>query len=62
MDLSRIIGILSLVATVLTFAGTYLVGVIPESYAVIMLAASAAINAFTARVQGVVDEPKKDED
>ena len=49
--ISRIIGILSFVATVLTFAATFL-GQIDPQYSVYALALAAAINAFTGRVQG----------
>ena len=52
---SRIIGILSFVATVLTFGATYL-GQIDPQYSVYALAAAAAINAFTGRVQGTPDK------
>ncbi len=49
--LSRIIGVLSFIATALTFAATYL-GQLDPSYSVYALAFAAAINAFTGRVQG----------
>ncbi len=48
---SRIIGVLSFIATALTFFAT-LLGQIDPQYAVWALAASAAINAFVERVQG----------
>lgn len=48
---SRIIGILSFIATALTFAATFL-GQIDPQYSVYALALSAAINAFTGRIQG----------
>lgn len=51
MDLSRIIGILTFIATGLTFAATYL-GQINPDYAVYALAVAAAISAFTGRIQG----------
>lgn len=48
---SNIIGILSFIATVLTFGATFL-GQIDPQYAVYALAAAAAINAFTGRITG----------
>lgn len=51
MTISRLFGILSFIATALTFGATFL-GQIDPQYAVYALAASAAINAFTESVQG----------
>ena len=51
MDLSRVLGILSLIATLATSAAAVLDFVNPE-WAVIALALSAGISAFTSRVQG----------
>ena len=51
MSISRIIGILALLATALT-TGASLVGQIKPQYAVYMLAVAGAINAFTERVSG----------
>lgn len=48
---SRLVGILSFIATALTFAAT-LLGQIDPQYSVYALALAAAINAFTSRVQG----------
>lgn len=48
---SRIIAVLSFIATALTFGATML-GQIDPQYAVWALALAAAINAFTERVQG----------
>jgi len=50
-NVSRIIGILSFIATALTFGAT-LLGQIDPQYSVYALALAAAINAFTGRVQG----------
>ena len=55
MDWSRIIGVLSFIATVLTFAATFL-GQIDPQYSVWALALSAAINAFTGRIQGTTNK------
>ena len=52
-SLSNIIGILSFIATVLTFGATFL-GQLDPAYSVWALAAAAAINAFTGRIQGDV--------
>lgn len=51
MTFSQIIGVLSFIATALTFGATYL-GQIDPHYATYALALSAAISAFTGRVQG----------
>ena len=51
LNWSRIIGVLSLVATILSFAASYL-GQLDPQYAVIAVAISGGINAFTERVQG----------
>lgn len=51
VDLSRVLGILSLIATVCTAVAAVLDFVNPE-WAVIALAISAGISAFTSRVQG----------
>lgn len=56
--LSRVLGILSLLATILTFAATYL-GQIDPQYSVIALAVAAAINAFTGRVQGTQTQDRR---
>lgn len=50
-SISNIIGILSFVATVLTFAATFL-GQIDPQYSVYALAIAGAINAFTGRITG----------
>jgi hypothetical protein len=50
--LSRIIGILSFIATALTLACTYFAALIPPDVAVILLGVAAAISAFTGRIQG----------
>jgi hypothetical protein len=50
MKLSQIIAILSFAATVLTFGATYL-GTIDPHYSVYALAISAAISAFTSKIQ-----------
>jgi len=49
--ISRVIGVLSFIATALTFAAT-LLGQIDPQYSVWALALAAAINAFTGRIQG----------
>ena len=61
MSFSRVIGILSFIATVITVAATALQVVKPE-WAVYAIAISGAINAFVERVQGgvSVDKPKED--
>lgn len=46
MTLSKLIGILSFIATILTFGATYL-GAIDPHYSVYALAAAAAISAFS---------------
>ncbi|MDQ4119910.1 MAG: hypothetical protein M3209_00400 [Acidobacteriota bacterium] len=51
ITLSQIFGYLSLLATLLTTAAAAL-NVVRPSWAVYCLAASAAISAFTAKVQG----------
>lgn len=51
MNLSLILGRLSLVATAFTTAATFL-NYIKPSWAVYAVAVAAAINAFTERVQG----------
>ena len=51
LNWSRIIGVLSFVATILSFAASFL-GQLDPQYAVIALAVSGALNAFTERVQG----------
>lgn len=56
--LSRILGILSLIATVLTIAATYL-GQIDPQYSVWALAIAGAINAFTGRVQGTQTQDRR---
>lgn len=48
---SQVIGVLSFIATLLTFLSTYL-GQFDPNYAVYALAVSAAISAFTGRIQG----------
>lgn len=48
---SNIIGILSFIATVLTFGATFL-GQLDPAYSVYALAIAAAINAFTGRITG----------
>ena len=53
-SLSQILGILSFAATALTFAATYFEQLKPGT-AVWFLAASAAISAFTRRIQGTPD-------
>jgi hypothetical protein len=50
-NLSRLVGILSLVATISAFAATLLQQLAPE-YAVFALALTAAIAAFTEKIQG----------
>lgn len=55
MNWSRIIGILSLIAAGAT-AGATVVDAINPKWAAMMLAAAAAINAFTERVQGGVSK------
>lgn len=52
MTMSRIFGILSLIATVLTALGTFLDGINPK-YSAIALTISGLISAITGRVQGV---------
>jgi hypothetical protein len=49
--ISRVVGILSFIATILTFGATFL-GQLDPQYGVWALALAAAINAFTGRVQG----------
>lgn len=49
MSLSRILGILALVATVLTTAASLLNSIAPK-YAIYALASAAAISAFTEKV------------
>lgn len=49
---SRIISVLTFIATALTFAVHYLGGVIPAEYMVLIAGLAAAITAFTERVQG----------
>lgn len=61
MGFSRIIGILSFVATLATTAATAL-QLIRPSWAVYALAISGAINAFVERVQGGVSVNKSEED
>lgn len=51
MEISRYLGILSLAATVLTLIASLLQTIAPQ-YAILALALSAAVSAFTARVQG----------
>lgn len=52
MTVSRLISILVFVATFLTFLVHYGTGFIPASYMPFIAAGSAAITAFTERVQG----------
>ena len=52
MTLSRILGILSLIVSVLTVLTSYFSAVIPPDVAVIIVGITAAINAFVERVQG----------
>ena len=51
MSTSRILGVLALIATALTTLGSLLNTIAPK-YAIYALAVSAAISAFTGRVQG----------
>ena len=51
ITLSQVLGILSFFATLLTFGATLLQQIAPQ-YAIYALALSAAISAFTGRVQG----------
>lgn len=55
MNLSRIIGTLALVATVVNAVGLAISEQKP-TWAIWLLATSGAISAFTARVQGVPEE------
>lgn len=50
-NLSRLIGVLSLIATIAAFAATLLQQLAPE-YAIFALALAAAIAAFTEKIQG----------
>lgn len=51
MNWSRIVGVLSFVASLLTVGATFLQAVSPE-WAVFVVALAGAINAFTGRIQG----------
>lgn len=52
LNWSRIISVLTFLATALTFAAHYLTGVIPPEYMTLIAGLAAAITAFTERVQG----------
>lgn len=52
MNLSRIVGVLSLIVTILTVATSYFGSLIPPDVAVIIVGVTAAISAFVERVQG----------
>lgn len=52
LNLSRILSVLTVIATVLTFVLHYAAGYIPAEYLPVIAGIQAAILAFTERVQG----------
>lgn len=52
MELSRIVGVLALVAQIGNAAQAYFIGFLPADAALVVAGVLAAIQAFTARVQG----------
>ena len=53
---SRILGILAFVLTALTAVSTYFANLLPPDIAVLILAVTAAISAFTQRIQGSLNQ------
>lgn len=52
LNWSRIIGVLSLLVTILTVVTTYFSSILPHDVAIVIVGITAAISAFVERVQG----------